>query len=61
MSQGIWDLTQLLQIFNQELQARETCLLSALGGKNLNLTLNIQSQGCIPLQHLKAKTLLSHL
>ena len=43
MSQGIWDLTQLLHIFNQELKARETCLLSALGGKNLNLTVNIHA------------------
>ena len=61
MSQGIWDLTQLLHIFNQELKARETCLLSALGGKNLNLTVNIHAQHYIPVQHLKAKTLLSHL
>ena len=34
MNQDIWDLTQMLEIFNQELKARETCLPSALVGKN---------------------------
>ena len=34
MNQDIWDLTQMLEIFNQELKARETCLPSARVGKN---------------------------
>ena len=34
MNQDIWDLTQMLEIFNQELKARETCLPSAPVGKN---------------------------
>ena len=34
MNQDIWDLTQMLEIFNQELKARETCLSSAPVGKN---------------------------
>ena len=34
MNKGIWDLTQMLGIFNQELKERETCLSSARVGKN---------------------------
>ena len=34
MSQDIWDMTEMLEIFNQELKGRETCLSSAPVGKN---------------------------
>ena len=37
MNQDIWDLAQMLDIFNQELKARETCLSSAMVGKNSEL------------------------
>ena len=34
MNQDMWDLTQMLEMFNQELKARDTCLSSAPVGKN---------------------------
>ena len=34
MDQDIWDLTQMLKIFNQELKAKETYLPSVPVGKN---------------------------
>ena len=34
MNQDIWDLTQMLEISNQELKAKETCLSSDPVGKN---------------------------
>ena len=61
MNQDIWDLTQMLEIFNQEFKARETCLPSAPAVRILNLTLNMQAQRYVPLLHLEAKILQSHL
>ena len=33
-NEDLWDMAQMLEIFNQELEARETCLSSAPVGKN---------------------------
>ena len=56
MNQNIWDLAQMLEIFNQELKARETCLSSLPVGKNFEF----DSKFYILLLHLEGKTL-SHL
>ena len=61
INQDIWDLTQMLEIFNKELNARETCLSSAPVGKNFEsdckytgsaLYSSTASKGQNPTSHL---------
>ena len=61
MNQDIWDLTQMLEIFNQKLKAREDCLSSAPIGKNFEFDSKYTGSALYSSTASRGQTLLSHL